>query len=129
MSGTESDRLQVGSVSAAISKAVVALLNEYTGRGPTEARTYINEDLIIVVLDDALTKEERAIVHGGSVDLVLSARQAFQKAMKPELIAIVERLSGRSTIACLSHNHLDPDIVVESFVLAPRTNGVLVDHH
>jgi len=129
MSGTESDRLKTGSVSSAISMAVVALLSEYTGRGPTKARTYINEDLILVVLYDTLTTKERYIVGNGGADLMLSTRQAFQKAMEPELIAAVERFSGRSTVACMSHNHLDPDIVVESFVLAPRTNGRLVDHH
>jgi uncharacterized protein YbcI len=127
MSGTESDRLKAGSVSSAISTAVVALLGEYTGRGPTKARTYINEDLIIVVLYDTLTTEERDIVRNGGADLVLSTRQAFQRAMKPELIATVERFSGRSTSTCMSHNHLSPDIVVESFVLAPRTNGAPVD--
>jgi uncharacterized protein YbcI len=126
MSGTESDRYMAGSTSSAISKAAVRLLSEYTGRGPTRARTYINEDLIIVVLYDTLTTEERDIVRRGRADLVLSARQAFQKAMTPELIATVERFSGRSTSACMSHNHLDPDIVVESFVLAPRTNGAPV---
>ena len=123
MPGTDSDRPKAASISSAISKAAVALLSEYTGRGPTEARTYIKEDLIIVVLYDTLTSEERATVRSGGGDLVLSARQAFQKAMRPELIATVERFSGRSTSACMSHNHIDPDIVVESFVLAPRTNG------
>ena len=126
MSGTESDRHKAASISSAISKAAVALLSEYTGRGPTEARTYIKEDLIIVVLYDTLTSEERAIVRDGGADLVLSARQAFQRAMEPDLSGTVERLSGRTTMACLSHNHLDPDIVVESFVLAPRTNGAAV---
>jgi uncharacterized protein YbcI len=123
MSGTESDRLTAASISTAISKAVVALLSEYTGRGATKARTYITEDLIIVVLYDMLTSEERATVRDGGADLVLSARQAFQKAMRPELTATVERFSGRSTSTCMSHNHVDPDIVVESFLLAPRTNG------
>jgi uncharacterized protein YbcI len=123
MSGTESDRHKAASISSAISKAVGALLSEYSGRGPTKARTYINEDLIIVVLYDTLTSEERAIVRDGGADLVLSARQVFQKAMRPELIATVERFSGRSTSASMSHNHLDPDMVVESFLLAPRTNG------
>ena len=127
MPGTESDHLNAGSVSSAISMAVVALLSEYTGRGPTKARTYINEDLIIVVLYDTLTTKERDIARDGGADLVLSTRQAFQKAMKPELTATVERFSGRSSIACMSHNHIDPDIVVESFVLAPRTNGAPVD--
>ena len=127
MPGTDSDRPKPASISSAISKAAVALLSEYTGRGPTEARTYIKEDLIIVVLYDTLTSEERATVRSGGGDLVLSARQAFQKAMRPELIATVERFSGRSTSACMSHNHLDPDIVVESFILAPRTNGAPAD--
>ena len=127
MSGTGSDRLKAGSVSSAISRAVVTLLSEYTGRGPTKARTYINEDLILVVLYDTLSTEERDIVGNGGAELVLSTRQAFQGAMKPELTAIVERLSGRSISACMSHNHLGPDIVVEAFVLAPRTNGAPVD--
>ena len=123
MSGTESDRLKAASISSAISKAAVALLSEYTGRVPTKARTYITEDLIILVLYDTLTSEERAIVRDGGADLVLSARQAFQQAMRPELIATVERFSGRSTSTCMTHNHVDPDIVVESFILVPRTNG------
>ena len=123
MPGTDSDRPKPASISSAISKAAVALLSEYTGRGPTEARTYIKEDLIIVVLYDTLTSEERAIVRDGGADLVLSARQAFQQAMRPELIATVERFSGRSTSTCMTHNHVDPDIVVESFILVPRTNG------
>src|SRR5207245_11671235 len=97
------------------------------GAGPTRDRTYINEVSVVVVLYATLTSEERAIFRGAAADLVLSARQAFQKAMRPELIATVERFSGRSTSACMSHNHLDPDIVVESFVLAPRTNGAPVD--
>ena len=127
MSGTESDRLTAASISSAISKAAVTLLSEYTRRGPTKARTYITEDLIVVVLYDTLTSEERAIVRDGGADLVLSARQAFQQAIKPELIATVERFSGRSTSTSMSHNHLDPDIVVESFILAPRTNGAPAD--
>ena len=127
MPGTESDRHLARSMSSAISTAVVALLGEYTGRGPTKARTHINEDLIIVVLYDMLTAEERDIVRSGGVDLVLATRKAFQKAMKPELIAIVERFSGRSTSTSMSHTHFDPDIVVESFFLAPRGNGAPVE--
>jgi uncharacterized protein YbcI len=128
MSGTQSDRLLARSMSSTISDAVVRLLSEYTGRGPTEARTYIDEDLIIVVLDETLTKEERVIVRKGNVELVMATRKAVQKAMKPDLIATVERLSGRSTIEFLSHNHIDPDIAIMSFVLAPRTNGIHVDN-
>jgi uncharacterized protein YbcI len=109
-----------GSTSAAISNAVVRLLSEYTGRGPTKARTYIDEDLITVVLQDSLTKGERSLLRDGEVALVLANRKAFQNSMADDMVAAVEQLSGRSTTAFLSANHIDPDIAVESFVLAPR---------
>jgi uncharacterized protein YbcI len=116
-------------MSSTISNAAVRLLTEYTGRRPTKARTYIDEDLIIVVVYDTLTNVERSMVSNGSVDLVLTTREACQKAMKPDLVAAIERLSGRSTIASLSQNHIDPDVAITAFVLAPRINGVQVDNN
>ena len=115
------DHPTAGSMSAAISNAVVRLLSEYTGRGPTKARTYIDEDLITVVLRDTLTKGERSLLRDGEVALVLANRKAFQNSMAADMIAAVEELSGRRTTAFLSANHIDPDIAVESFVLEPRT--------
>jgi uncharacterized protein YbcI len=108
-----------GSISAAISSAVVQLMREYTGRGPTKARTYVDEDLITVVLQDTLTMGERSLVRDGEADLVLASRKAFQRTMSTQMIAAIERHSGRSVYAFLSDNHIDPDIAVETFVLAP----------
>jgi uncharacterized protein YbcI len=108
-----------GSVAAAISSAVVKLMHEYTGRGPTKARTYINDDLITVVLQDTLTMGERSLVRDGKGDLVLVTRRAFQQTMSTQMIAAVERHSGRMVHAFLSDNHVDPDTAVESFVLEP----------
>lgn len=98
-------------------------MREYTGRGPTKARTYIDEDLITVVLQDTLTMGERSLVRDGEVDLVLTSRKAFQRTMSCQLIAAVEEHSGRRVLAFLSDNHIEPDIAVESFVLTPRSNG------
>ncbi len=98
-------------------------MREYTGRGPTKARTIIDEDLITVVLQDTLTMGERSLVRDGETDLVLTSRKAFQRTMSTQLIAAVERLSGRSVYAFLSDNHIDPDIAVETFVLAPIAGG------
>lgn len=112
-----------GSIAAAISSAVVQLMREYTGRGPTKARTYIDEDLITVVLQDTLTMGERSLVRDGEADLVLTSRKAFQRTMSTQMIAAIERLSGRSVFAFLSDNHIDPDIAVETFVLAPIADG------
>jgi uncharacterized protein YbcI len=118
MYGTQSDGL-TASMSSTISNAVVRLLSEYTGRIPTKAQPYMDEDLILVVVYDTLSKVERGIVRNGNTDLVLATREACQNAMKPDLAAAVERLSGRSTVAVLSQNHIDPDVAITAFVLAP----------
>ncbi len=107
-------------MSSTISSAVVRLLREYTGRGPTKARTYIDEDLITTVLQDTLTMGERSLVRDGELDLVLATRKAFQRTMSGRMTAAVEEISGRRVFAFLSDNHLDPDVAVESFVLVPR---------
>jgi uncharacterized protein YbcI len=72
-------------------------LSEYTGRGPTRARTHIAEEIVTVVLRDTLTQGERSLVAGGETELVLAARSGFQAAMGPALIKHVEECTGRSS--------------------------------
>lgn len=48
-------------------------------------------------------------------------RRAYQEMMRSELIAGVQKLTGRKVIAFLSADHLEPDIAIESFVLEPLT--------
>jgi len=107
-------------LSAAISNAVVRLLADYTGRGPTKARTHLSDDFIAVVVQDTFTKGERSLVRDGKTDLVLSTRKAYQQTMRRDLVAAIERLTGRTVRAFFSDNHADPDIAVECFMLAPQ---------
>lgn len=110
-----------GAVAAAIANMVVGVLSEYTGRGPTRARAYVQGDLVNVLVRDTLTHGERTLVRDGHAELVLRTREAFQAAMRKDLVAGVERLTGRDVIAFFSSNHIDPDMGLESFVLAPAT--------
>lgn len=71
-----------------ISTAVVQLLCEYTGRGPTKAKTLINDDVVTILLADTLTKGERKLVDGGRPDRVLQLRHDYQLTMRDELIGI-----------------------------------------
>ena len=121
MPGTQENRPSTGSRQAAISRDIVRLLREYTGRGPTKARTYIDRDLIAVVLEDTLTMGERSLIADGKAQHVLATRKAFQETMSAQMVAAVERHSGRKVLAFLSDNHVDPDIAVETFVLVPVT--------
>lgn len=113
----------VGSLSAAISTAVVGLLQKYTGRAPTHACTTIASDMIVVTLRDCLTRAERMLAAHGQAHHALAMRHAFQNVMRDELIAVVEALTGRTVEAFLSDNLDDPDIAVEVFVMHASGNG------
>jgi uncharacterized protein YbcI len=97
---------------------VMRVTAEYTGRGPTKARTTINGEWIFVTLTDTLTKGERTLAATGRSQFVRDARRAFQDAMRDDMVAQVERLTGRTVIAFLSDNHIDPDVAIECFQLA-----------
>jgi uncharacterized protein YbcI len=111
--------IPIKSLSAAISNAVVGLLRDYTGRGPTHARTTIGSDTIVVTLRESLTKAERTLAQGGQALEVLAMRRAFQNTMRDELITAVEALTGRAVEAFLSDNLHDPDVAVEIFLMCP----------
>jgi uncharacterized protein YbcI len=106
-----------GRLAADISNAVGHLMHEYTGRGPTQSRAVVDEDLICVVLRGGLTKAERRLTADGEADAVLAVRQRFQVAMSKDLVGAVERLADRKVIAFMSANHLEPDVACEVFVL------------
>jgi len=112
-----------GSIGAAISNAVVGLMHDYTGRGPTKAKTTISGDLVVVLLADSMTKAETTLVDNGQDDFVLDMRHRFQNAMREDLIAAVEMNTERKVIAFMSENHIDPDMAAEVFVLEPQPDG------
>lgn len=125
MASTHVEHSLSGSKAAAISNHVVRTMSEYTGRGPTKARTYLNEDIVTVVLHDTLTKGERSLVGDELDDLVLTMRKAFQSTMRTELVTGIESILGRRVAAFMSDNHIAPDVAVEIFLLAP--NGAARD--
>lgn len=110
-------------LSATISREAVKILRDYTGRGPTRARTVINSELCAVTFSDTLTKGEARLVELGKGDHVLHTRREYQRAMQPELVGLIESTLGRKVIAFLSDNHLDPDIGIEAFVLERQEDG------
>jgi uncharacterized protein YbcI len=103
-----------------ISTSTVQLVREYTGRGPTKAKTVINDAMVTVLLAETLTKGERKLVEKGQSERVLQLRHDYQLAMREDLIEIVERQLDRNVVAFMSQNHIDPDLAIEVFVLEPQ---------
>jgi len=123
VSSTQIDHSSRGEQAASISNLVVKLTSEYTGRGPTKARTHIDDDLVVVILRETLTKGERILVRDGKEDVVRSTRFAFQQTMKDELVAGVEQVLERKVLAFMSANHMEPDVAAEIFLLEGAGDG------
>ena len=116
----EHDPQEDGSAAREISSATMRVMRDYTGRGPTKARTFIARDLVTVVLSDTLTKAEQKLADGGDEQTVMTLRRRFQDTMREDLTAVVEDALGRKVAAFMSANHVDPDMAAEIFVLEPE---------
>ena len=103
----------------AISAAMVALYREVYGHERTTATTYINDNVVVCILEDILTCSEQHLVDAGSPSEVIDARVAFQKDRQDEFSAAVERLTLRRVVAFMSANQTSPGIACEMFFLAP----------
>jgi uncharacterized protein YbcI len=102
---------------SAISTVIVRLMRQYTGRGPIRARTTIRENVVVVMLEETLTKGEQVLLARGRGEHVLLLRREYQEAMRDESSQKVAELTGRNVIAMMSDNHLVPDLAVEIYVL------------
>jgi len=105
-----------GSLLAQISNAFVTMQKEYWGIGPLEAKSYMMDDLLLVVMRGGLTRAERTMLDFGQQDMVRNFRQTFENDMTQNLTGMIEELTGRKVLTYQSQILFDPDIVTELFV-------------
>ena len=110
-----------GQVAMAISREMVALMKDYFGRGPTKARTYMRDNLIVVIMEDTMTKAELTLVRSGNIREVRDLRRLFQETIRVDAVELVERLSGRHVAAFMSDHDTERDVAAEIFVLDPAS--------
>jgi uncharacterized protein YbcI len=115
---TEEPPRALGEMRAMISREIVRLQAEYYGKGPTRAKTYIVEDLVVVVLEETFTRAERTLVDRGERDAIQHIRRRFQQQMAESFTSIVEQATGRKVRTFLSETDIETDVSVETFLLA-----------
>jgi uncharacterized protein YbcI len=108
-----------GTLRQDISTALVGLYKEHFGKGPTHCQTYLEPNLVVVILGDGYTAGERTLFEAGKWYEVRNARQIWQDSMQELFVTTIEKLTGRTVAAFLSANRQDPDLAVELFVLEP----------
>jgi uncharacterized protein YbcI len=114
----EGDQKALGEMRAMISKEIVRLQAEYYGKGPTKAKTYIVDDLVVVVLEESFTRAEKTLAERGEREAIQHIRRRFQQAMADSFTSVVEQATGRRVRAFLSETDIAQDVSVETFLLA-----------
>lgn len=107
----------LGAVLAGLSNEMVAVQKKYWGRGPVEAKSYLVDDLLTIVLRGGFTVAEETMLANGHHAEVRAFRQLWQNDMEGLLVSMVQRRLGRRVAAYQSQVLFDPNIVIEIFVL------------
>lgn len=112
-------RRRHGEALTAISDGLVALLKEFYGRGPTQAKSYYQDDLVVCILRGGYTQVEQTLRDGGRGSAVIEQRMEFQELMRERFETVIEKATGREVIGFMSGNQQEPDLMAEVFILAP----------
>ena len=100
-----------------ISDAIAALYASAYGHDRATATTYINDNVVVCVLESILTEDEDALIAQGDRGEVIDGRVAFQTDTEDEFTAVIERLTHRRVTAFLSANQTTPGVACELFFL------------
>src|SRR2546421_7410721 len=112
--------LRAGQLNAAIANEIGKLTADFTGRGSEMSRAFITGDVVVCLLENGATKGEQNIAAAGRADVVRLGRDVLQRAMEDQLVAAVERLTGRKVRTFLSGTSALGESSVEVFVLEPE---------
>ena len=107
-----------GALVSQLSREIVQLHARLYGRGPTKARSYLQSDYAVCVLEEIFTTAERTLIEAGSGDHVSCTRKKFQEAVRDEFIAVVERITGRPVRVFLSQVDIETNLALEFFIFA-----------
>ncbi|MGB9184383.1 MAG: DUF2294 domain-containing protein [Solirubrobacteraceae bacterium] len=100
-----------------ISNAISRLHKQYVGRGPTSARTTIDDDLVLCLLEGGYTRAEQTLEENDNGDVVAAGRLGLQDAMREGMIEAVQAILGRGVRSFMSANDLRRNLQIEVFVL------------
>jgi uncharacterized protein YbcI len=114
-----------GDVLARLSDDMVRAKKQFFGKGPEQAKSYMLDDMLFVVMRGGLTTAEQTMLRFGRQSMVRQFRQLFENEMTEVLTGLVEETTGRKVVNYQSQIMFDPDIIVEMFVFSdPRQDGI-----
>jgi uncharacterized protein YbcI len=112
---------------AAISREIVVLLKDLTGRGPTKSKTYIHDDCVLILLREGHTRSEGTMFEAGGSRGVAQGRVDISETIRAQLIEVIERHTNRKVAGFMSSSQQHPDLLSFVFVLDTSPLLELID--
>jgi uncharacterized protein YbcI len=109
-----------------ISREMGLMQKQAFGKGPLSAKSYLFDDLLLIVMREGLTVAERTMLDFGREDLVRGFRQQFENDMTKRIIGMIEEITERKVLTYQSQVMFDPDVIIEIFVFDRATDGGFV---
>jgi uncharacterized protein YbcI len=99
-----------------LSSSMGAMQKTAFGKGPVSTKSYMFDDMLLIVMREGLTQAELTMLEFGREDLVREFRQQFENEMTRRIVDMIEELTERKVLTYQSQVMFDPNVVVEMFV-------------
>jgi uncharacterized protein YbcI len=99
-----------------LSSSMGAMQKAAFGKGPVSTKSYMFDDMLLIVMREGLTQAEQTMLEFGRQDLVREFRQQFENEMTRRIVDMIEELTERKVLTYQSQVMFDPHVVVEMFV-------------
>lgn len=96
-----------GQLERTLSQRVQAFYRTQLGHQPSRVQCHITDGKVIIVLEDSITKPEQVLLENGQEQLAEKVRSDLDKALHPQLEALVEEIVGVKVIDILSDATFD----------------------
>ncbi len=96
-----------GQVERTLSQRIQALYRNQLGHQPSKVSCQIFDTKIAIVLEDAITPPEQLLVNSGQEELAEQVHSDLNKAIQPQLKALIEEVVGVAVIDLLSDATLE----------------------
>ena len=96
-----------GQLERTLSQRIQALYRDQLGHQPSQITCQIFEEKIAIILENAITAPEQLLANSGQEELAEQVRTDLEKALEPQLKALIEEVVGVSVIDLLSDAKLE----------------------
>jgi uncharacterized protein YbcI len=96
-----------GQLERTLSQRIQAFYRTQLGHQPSRVQCYITDGKVTIVIEDSITKPEQLLMENGQEQLAEKVRNDLDKALHPQLSALIEEIVGIKVVDMFSDATFD----------------------